>query len=351
MVSVVPSSGGCLSGDLASFIDSEIAGAAREIDKVNMIPDTVLEGLDRLGAFSVSDVNCLLQVVRYLSRWSRGVAHVALVHGSAYLLLGGQGIIAVSFTEPGGGTDMRRNLRTRAEPKEDAYRLYGEKLFTSNALYADRFLVLAIDEEETPSLFECPRGEGIRVEPLDLSGFRGAGVGRVFYEGAECSRVTKRGVDGVRVALKSINVGRLGYAAIALGIADRALEITVDIASRKTVMGRKLIEYQGLRWRIAELKILSDALEALISRALTDGGGSPDAVDPLLAAEAKILGATLAGKAAWIAVQVMGGRGLEMWGEAERMHRDARVLDIGEGAREVLLDFIASRAVKSITKT
>lgn len=339
----------CVGGGLAAFLDTEVAGAAREIDRANAIPENVIDGLKRLGAFSVDSLGCLIQLVRRASKWSRGVAHVLLVHGTAYLLVGGEGIIAVSFTEPGGGTDMRRNLRTRAEAAGGVYRVYGEKVFTSNALYADRFLVLALDDNGAPALFECPRGEGVRVEPLDLSGFRGSGVGRVFYEGAECRRVTEKGVDGVRVALRSINVGRLGYAAIALGIADRALELVVDVGSRKVVLGKPLIEYQGLRWRIAEVKTLLDALEALLDKALAEAE-DPLSVDPLVAAEAKVLGASLAQKAAWMTVQIMGGRGLEMWGEAERMERDARVLDIGEGAREVLLDFIASRAVRSLAK-
>jgi len=339
---------GCLSGELASFIEAEVGGAAREIDRSNMIPDSIIEGLRGLGAFSVGRLDCLLALVRSTSMYSRGVAHVLLVHGSAYLLIGGEGVIAVSFTEPGGGTDMRGNLRTRARPSGGVYRVYGEKVFTSNALYADRFLVLAVDEAGVPALFECPSGEGVRVEPLELSGFRGSGVGRVFYEGAACRRITEPGVDGVKVALRSINVGRLGYAVIALGMTDRALELVVDVASRKTVFGRRLIDYQGLRWALAEVKTLSDALEALVDNAVAAASGDPQALDPLAAAEAKVLAAVLAQRAAWLAVQVMGGRGLEMWGEAERMHRDARVLDIGEGAREVLLDFIAGRTVKSL---
>ena len=342
---------GCPGDELASFISAEVGGAAREIDRVNLAPDSVIEGLRKLGAFSIGRLDCLMSTVRFTARYSRGVAHVILVHGSAYLMLGGEGVIAVSFTEPGGGTDMRRNLKTRAEPSGGSYRVYGEKVFTSNALYADRFLVLALDEEGAPALFECPRSGAVRVEPLDLGGFRGSGVARVFYEGDECRRVTERGVDGVRVALRSINVGRLGYAAIALGMADRALEIAVDVASRKVVLGRPLIEYQGLRWMLAEVKMLADAVESLVAEAVREAGDDPLSVDPLRAAEAKVLGAELARRASWLAVQVMGGRGLEMWGEAERMHRDARVLDIGEGAREVLLDFIASRVVKSLAKT
>lgn len=337
----------CGLGLLEQFVEGELSGAAREIDSSNMVPEQLLRRLGSLGVFKPRSLECLMAYVRLLARRSRGVAHIALVHGSAYFMLGGDGLIAVSITEPGGGTDIRGNLRTRAEPLGNGrYKVDGVKVFTSNAIYADRFLVLAMAGDGEAAVFECPRGPGVRVEPLDLSGFRGGGVGRVFYEGVECRRVTPPGVDGVRAVLRSINVGRLGYAAIALGMADRALELLVETASARSVFGRRLLEYQGLRWEIAWIYSELKSLEALLERAVAEAGGDPYAVDPLSAAVAKVLAGRLASRSSWIAVQFMGGRGLEMWSEAERLYRDAKVIDVGEGAREVLLDFIAGRAVR-----
>lgn len=337
----------CGLGLLEQFVEGELAGAAREIDASNLVPERLLKRLEHLGVFKPRSLECLMASVRFLARRSRGAAHIALVHGSAYFMLGGDGLIAVSITEPGGGTDVRGNLRTRAEPLGDGrYRLRGVKIFTSNALYADRFLVLAMAEDGEAAVFECPRGPGVRVEPLELAGFRGGGVGRVFYEGVECRRVTPPGVDGVRAVLMSINVGRLGYAAMALGMADRALELVVETASARSVFGRRLLEYQGLRWEIAWIYSELKSLEALVEKVVGGAGTDPYAVDPLAAAVAKVLAGRLASRSSWIAVQFMGGRGLEMWSEAERLYRDAKVIDIGEGAREVLLDFIAGRAAR-----
>ncbi|GBF09501.1 acyl-CoA dehydrogenase, partial [Aeropyrum pernix] len=253
-------------------------------------------------------------------------------------------VYALGITEAGGGTDVRANIATRAEELGGgSYRLEGMKYFTSNALYASHFVVLALAGEE-PALFLCEKQPRIRVEPLDLSGFRGSGVGKVVFDGAVCERLTEPGVDGVRAALGYINVGRLGYASLALGIADRAIEVIVEAASSKRVFGKRLLDYQGVQWRIASIAARRAALESLVVSALAGGGR----VDPEKAAMAKVLGGELALEAAWSAVQILGGRGLAMWGEAERMYRDAKVIDIGEGAKEVLMDYIAGRTVKKV---
>lgn len=151
----------------------------------------------------------------------------------------------------------------------------------------------------------------------------------------------------MREALEAINIGRAGYAAIGLGIVEGALEAAVSHAARHSVFGRRLIEYQGVRWMLAEIRAEALALEALVDRLAAQADAS-GAVDPEGAAVAKVLAARLAGRAAWTAVQLMGGRGLQRWSRTERLQRDARVLDIGEGAREVLLDFIASRLEKAL---
>ena len=331
----------CLGSGALEFLRGELLGRAREIDEANLVPSGLLKRGWELGVFEPGSVRCLMEYVRAAAYSSRGYAHVILVHGSSYLALGGgRGLYALSITEPGGGTDVRGNLATTAVRVGDVYVVEGSKLFTSNALYADTFVVLA-RADDGAALFLCPRSGEIMVDPLNLSGFRGSGVGAVRYLGARCERVTPPGVDGVREVLRYINVGRLGYASIALGIVDRALDLAVQVASGKTIFGRKLIDYQGLRWMIAGLEARARALEALVYKA-----SSGEKVDPEEAAAAKVLAGELARDAAWLAIQVMGGRGLEMWGEAERMQRDARVVDIGEGAREVLLDFLASRAVK-----
>jgi len=315
---------------------------AERVDRENLAPRELLDELEGLGAFRAVDEGPLrvLQAVRAISRWSPGTAHIVLVHSSSVLAMGENpgGIVAFSMTEPGGGTDILANLQTRAEGAGDGYRITGEKIFTSNAPYASHFLVLA-STSEGPALFLAPRSDRIHVEPLDLLGLRGSGASRVVYRGAPARLAGSPG-RGVKEALRGINLGRLGYAAIALGIADAALSIIAS-AGQKVVFGRRLVEYQGIQWRIAEIAMERAALEALVEK-------TAGTLDPVAAASAKNLGASLAQKAAWAASQILGGRGLARWSRTERMMRDSRVLDIGEGAREVLLDFIASRTLRSL---
>ncbi len=323
---------------------------AEKIDRDNLVPDSVISELLELGVFNARDLGYsgVVRVVRVISRYSPGLAHVVLVHSSS-VLLGAieevDGIVAFSMTEPGGGSDVLANLKTEAVKSGEDYIVSGEKLFTSNAPYAKYFLILAMSREG-PSLFLAEKSEGVEIYPMDLLGLRGAGTSRVVYRNVRARLVGKPG-RGLKLALAGINLGRLGYAAIALGIVDSALRIITRHASSKVIFGKPLIEYQGVRWRIADLAMKRELLECLILETARNADES-GRVDPFKAAVAKNFGASLAQEAAWTAVQVLGGRGLARWSHTERMMRDSRVLDIGEGSREVLLDFIASRTIKSL---
>ncbi len=337
---------------VAEVLASRLLSLAEVIDRDNRVPGDFLGELVRAGAFEAGSVSELYRLVRLASKWSPAVGHVILIDGMAKLVLGGrlagrEAIVAVSITEPGGGTDVLGNLKTRAEEEGGEARIYGRKIFTSNALYATHFLVLARGPEG-PTLYLAEAGEGVRVEAMDLTALRGAGVGSVVYEGARAVRVGTPG-KGLREALESINFGRAGYAAIGLGIVDRALEAAVSHASHHTIFGKRLLDYQGVRWMLAEIRSEALAVEALLER-LAAGAEASGRMDPEGAAAAKLLAARLAQRAAWTAVQLMGGRGLQRWSWTERLQRDARVLDIGEGAREVLLDFIASRLEKALAR-
>jgi alkylation response protein AidB-like acyl-CoA dehydrogenase len=332
---------------LRGLILEKLPGVAEEIDRSNVVPGWLIDSLRREGAFDFESLGFrgVLEVVRLASKYSRGVAHVILVHNtSAYVVGGYDGLLALSITEPGGGSDLKSNLRTVAEGGDEA-RLRGVKAFTSNATYASGFLVLAVGESG-PTLYLAERHESIKVRPLDLMGFRGSGVSMVEYSGTPALRVGEPG-RGVRESLRAINFGRLGYAAIALGMADAALELIYRHLSGKKLFGAPALELQGVRWMVASIryksKLLEAAIEAAVSRAESEGE-----VDPELAAAAKVMAGELAREAGWAASQLMGGRGLESWSPASALYRDSKVIDIGEGAREVLLDFIASRALKSM---
>ncbi len=326
-----------------------LSETATDIDKKNLIPATLLNDLRNEGFFSPgkSDLADLLCRIRSLAFYSPGVAHSVLVNASAWLAAGRpeeEGIYALSVTEPGGGTDIRSSLKTSAHEDKSGVFITGEKIFTSNAPYADYFIVLALGSGG-PTLYMVPRSENVTYDLLEVSGLRGTGASIVRYRNARGKRIGIPG-KGLKESLSGINLGRLGYAAIALGIADSALSIIVKTGTSKTIFGKQLIDYQGIKWRIASIYSRITLLETLVS---DQAEKSKDnwIIDPTKASIAKNEGAKLAQDAAWAASQILGGRGLELWSLTERMQRDARALDIGEGAREVLLDFIASKAVKA----
>ncbi|GAB6148325.1 acyl-CoA dehydrogenase family protein [Stetteria hydrogenophila] len=332
-------------------LSSRLPGLAGEIDRGNLVPRGFLEELAAAGAFEARGPGELFGLVRLASRWSPAVGHVILVDGVAKLGLRMLGfdpprgsLLAIGVTEPGGGSDVRGNLETRAEEAGGEARVYGRKAFMSNGLYATHYLVLARGPGGE-TLYLAEAGEGVSLEPVELSAMRGAGVANAVFNGARAVRVGAPG-RGLREALEVLNYGRAGYAAVGLGIADGALEAALSWASQRAVFGRRLLDYQGVRWMLAEVRAEALAVEALLER-LAGTAEASGAVDPEGAAAVKLLAARLAQRAAWVAVQLMGGRGLERWSRVERLQRDARALDIGEGAREVLLDFIASRLERS----
>ena len=340
-----------LSEEVLSRVEEISAQYAEITDRDNLVPQEALVKLFEAGAFNARELGPLgiIEIVRRISRHSPGIAHVVLVHSTSIYtgkLDITDGIVAFSMTEPGGGSDIVANLQTIAHERNGEAIINGVKMFTSNAPYAKYFLILA-KGPSGPTLYIAEKDDTIDVEVLDLLGLRGTGSSRVVYNGTRARRVGTPG-KGLREALTGINMGRLGYAAIALGIIDACLEIVVKHGEEKIIFSKKLIEYQGLRWRIAEIAMEREALEALVY-AIAHEAEKTDLVDPYKAAVAKNLGASIAQKATWLATQALGGRGLARWSRPERLSRDARVLDIGEGSREVLLDFIASRVIKTIT--
>jgi alkylation response protein AidB-like acyl-CoA dehydrogenase len=329
------------------------------IDRENRVPPVILSRLESSGLLGpytgVDSARNGLEAVRVLARDSVGLASIVLINLSVQFLLyhvleytNGElaeeilahGISAVSLTEKGGGSDLTRNITVKAEESGDGYCLKGEKVFTSNGLYADYFLVLSKYNEE-PSLFLTQDKGSIEVEPLELSSFRGAGISRVVYKCAKAIRLSE--VKALRTVLQAINLGRLGYAAIGIGIAEGALIDALEYAKHRNAFGKSLIDFQGIQWMIADAYSRLETVKALFNQAT---GQLPN-INPVQAAVLKNEAAYIAQRAAWIDVEVHGGRGLEFHSKPERLYRDSRALDIGEGAREVLKSYIASSIARN----
>ncbi|MGC9210341.1 MAG: acyl-CoA dehydrogenase family protein [Acidilobus sp.] len=337
-----------LADSVMKFLESALPQRAHIVDESNEVDAEFLEGLRQAGGFSSLSMSLqeLMSVVRFASKWSPAIAHVIMTSATVARRVKRDGVIySLCVTEPGGGTDIKANLKTVADEKGDEAYITGEKVYASNALYASHFLVLA-NGPAGPTLYLVEKGSGVKVEKQDLFTFRGAGVSRVVFEGARGVRVGTPG-KGIREALETINYERLSYGAIGLGIKDGAFEEVGPRALTKRIFGVELGDYQGIRWSFADVEARARALESLIELASAKAE-SKGSVDPYDAAVAKLLGAEIAQRSTWLAIQVMGGAGFSRGSRLERLARDARMLDIGAGAREVILDFVGEQVIKRL---
>ncbi|MGC9071602.1 MAG: acyl-CoA dehydrogenase family protein [Acidilobus sp.] len=333
---------------LIKLLEGSLPERAPKIDEDNEIERGFLEELSKAGAFNSLSMSLfqLINVVRFASKWSPAVAHVIMTSATVARRVRRDGMVySLCVTEPGGGTDIKANLKTVAEERGSEAYVTGEKVYASNALYATHFLVLAAGPAG-PTLYLVEGGRGVRVERQELFTFRGAGVSRVAFEGAIGVRAGTPG-KGIREALEAINYERLSYGAIGLGIKDGAFEEVGPRALTKRIFGVELGDYQGIRWAFADIEARARALESHIELT-TSHAEAQGFVDPYDAAIAKILGAEIAERSTWLAIQVMGGAGFSKGSRLERLARDARMLDIGAGAREVILDYVGELAVKRL---
>ena len=255
---------------------------------------------------------------------------------------------AIAITEPEAGS-AATDLVTRADESPEGYTLTGEKRWITGAGTSRLYLVYC-------RLGHAPGAAGIggvlverdtagfRIGERDRTmGLRGIPEGRLHFD--RC-RVPRESVlvgppDGFKKLMRAYNSQRLGAATVALGIAQGAYELALAFAQERRQFGRPIADFQGIRWKLADMAIKLDAARLLIHRAAcTDVEGFPE---PLQSAKAKTFAAEMAQEVTSQALQIHGaagyGRGLPL----ERMARDARMFAIGGGTVEMMRNLIADR--------
>jgi len=255
---------------------------------------------------------------------------------------------AIAITEPEAGS-AATDLRTRADEAPEGYRLTGEKRWITGAGISRLYLVYCRLGAEAGA-----RGIGGVLVEKDMAGFsigerdqtmglRGIPEGRLHFNGCRVPResVLVAPPDGFKKLMEAYNGQRLGAAAVALGLAQGAYELALAYAGERRQFGRPIGEFQGIRWKLADMAIALDAARLLVYRAAAKAGsGFPDAVE---AAKAKTFAAETAQAVTNQALQIHGaagyGRGLPL----ERMARDARMFAIGGGTVEMMRNLIADR--------
>lgn len=271
-----------------------------------------------------------------------------------YLVPGcrGEKLFAFCLTEPSGGTDVG-SMRTTAKLEGDHYVLNGSKIFITNAGYADTLVVYAktdatkgnrgisafIVEKDTPGL---SFGAGD-----DKMGIRGARTNEVVFENCVIPKENLVGEegDGFKIAMQVVDRGRIGIAAMAIGLSQAALDEAVKYSKEREAFGKSISEYQGLQWMMAEMEteLQVGRLYTYFAASLKDKPGYRLSKE---ASIAKLFTTEASNRIVHKAVQIHGGYGYMKEYKVERLYRDQRILEIFEGTSQVQKMVISNYVLK-----
>jgi alkylation response protein AidB-like acyl-CoA dehydrogenase len=353
---------------LRDFAQKEILPHAAEWDEKKTFPMKTIKALGQLGFLGVvfppeyggaglKYVDYAL-VIEELARADASVAitlsaHISLCSNHIYeqgteeqkkefltRLASGEWIGAWSLTEPEAGSDAG-GTRTTAVLDGDHWVLNGSKTFTTNGSVADVAIAMAVTDKSKGShgisAFIVPRGTpGFRNgKKEDKLGHRASDTSEMVFENCRIPKNLLLGKEGEGFisALKVLDGGRIGIAALALGIAQASFECALAYSQQRKQFGKPISSFQGIRWKLSDMATEIDAARLLMYRAATlKDRGQRHTKE---AAMAKLYASEVAVRASNEAVQVLGGYGYIKDYPAERYYRDAKLTTIGEGTSEI----------------
>ncbi|CAL9387543.1 Acyl-CoA dehydrogenase [Streptomyces sp. enrichment culture] len=264
-------------------------------------------------------------------------------------MLGGGLLGAYCLSEPHSGSDAAA-LRTRAVRDGDDWVITGSKAWITHGGIADFYTVMARTGEEGPrgiTAFLVPGdAPGVSAAPPERKmGMKGSPTAQVHFDGVRVPDARRIGEEGhgFAIALSSLDSGRLGIAACAIGLAQAALDEAVSYATQRRQFGKPIADFQGLRFMLADMATQIEAGRALyLAAARLRDAGRPFARQ---AAMAKLHCTDAAMRVTTDAVQILGGYGYTADFPAERYMREAKVLQIVEGTNQIQRMVIARHLV------
>lgn len=258
-----------------------------------------------------------------------------------------------ALSEPGNGSDAGA-ASTMAVLKGDKYIINGTKSWITNAYEAEAAVVFATTNKELKhkgiSAFLVPKSSpGFSLgKKEDKLGIRGSSTASLIFEDCEIPRENLLGElgFGFKIAMKTLDAGRIGIAGQALGIAQASLECAVDYATKRTAFGKPISKLQAIQSKIADMSLRIEASRLLTWRAawLKDNGHNYTKE----AAMAKLSASETATFCSHQAIQILGGMGYVSDMPAERHYRDARITEIYEGTSEIQRLVIAGAVLKEL---
>ena len=314
-------------------IDEEYGGSGGTARQLAVVIEELARGC---GATSVVYIAHLALCAQYLHRFGSERQKRELLQPLVSLASVG----AFALTEPGAGSDAA-SIRTSLSRVDGHLLLNGTKLFTTNAVEADIFVVLATHDPEQGTngidAVVVERGTpGFTINPQHgKMGMRGSSTAELVFEGCRIPEENRLGGEGVGWAqtMDVLNASRVGIAAQCVGLAQAAYESALQYTGQREAFGRQLSGFQSVQWTLADMATEIDAARLLVYRAasLLDDG-APFVTE---ASMAKLFASRVAVECADRAVQLHGGTGYFAPTTAERLYRDARVTEIYEGTSEV----------------
>lgn len=354
---------------IKDFAETEVKPLAAEVDEQERFPAETVEKMAKMGLMGIivpreyegagGDYNMYISAVEELSKQCATTGVILSAHTSLcvapileygneeqrrkYLpdLASGRKIGAFGLTEPNAGTDAA-NQQTVAVEMEDHYLLNGSKIFITNAGYASTYIIIAITGK-TPkgpemSAFIVEKAfEGFSVGKKEKKmGIRGSATCELIFENVKVPKenlLGKRG-DGFKIAMKTLDGGRIGIAAQALGIAEGALDSAIGYVKSRKQFGRSISQFQNTQFQLADMATKVAAAKGLVYAAVNAKQNKLPTLS-VNAAQAKLFAAETAMDVTTKAVQLHGGYGYTREYPVERMMRDAKITEIYEGTSEV----------------
>ena len=366
---------------IREFVENEVKPIAAEVDEEERFPIETVEKMAKIGIMGIpipkeyggagGDNLMYAMAVEELSKACATTGVIVSAHTSLgtwpilkfgtekqkqkYLpkLASGEWIGAFGLTEPNAGTDAAgQQTMAVQDPETGEWILNGSKIFITNAGYANVYVIIAMTDKSkglkgiSAFIVEANTpGFSIGKKEMKL-GIRGSSTCELIFENCRIPKENLLGDKGkgFKIAMMTLDGGRIGIASQGLGIAAGALGEAIGYAKERKQFGRTLAQFQNTQFQIPNLDVKVEAARLLVYKAAwRESNNLPYSLD---AARAKLFAAETAMEVTTKAVQIFGGYGYTREYPVERMMRDAKITEIYEGTSEVQRMVIAANVIK-----
>lgn len=362
------------------FVAAEVEPVAAQLDEEEKFPTEILQKMSELGLLGIPfpeeyggagmDTTAFAIAVEEVARSCASTAITLCAHISLgaypiytfgneeqkkkYLpgLCSGEFLGAFGLTEPDAGSDAG-GIKTRAERKNGGWVINGRKVFITNGGKAKVIITSAISEPDAPkhrnlSTFLVENSNpGFKLGKTEKKlGLRGSNTQELIYENCEVAPETLLGAegDGFKQAVTTLDEGRIGIGALALGIAQGAYDRAREYAKQRIQFGRPIAKHQAIQFKLADMATEIEAARLLVYQA----AWLKDHQKPFIkqSAMCKLYASEVAMRVTNAAIQIHGGYGFIKDYPVERYYRDAKLMTIGEGTSEIQRLVIARQILK-----